>query len=343
MDPQAVIVIGASEGGVSALRAVLAALPEDLPAAVLVVLHIGAHESELPTIFNRDPGLRASHARNGEPLCANRVYVAPPDHHMIVSDGAIRLTKGPRENFARPSIDPLFRSVAEEYGPAAIGVILTGGLSDGVAGLYEIAQRGGVTIVQDPAEATNPSMPASALRYVAVDHCAPLAAIPRLLERAVAARAIVVPLIRTASEGLERPMTAEFTLDRPVAVTCPDCGGALKQDHLGALTQYRCHIGHIYSAPAMLAGQFRALEQSVEMAMRSLNERAEMCRQMGAAEPDQTVSIQWRQAMHEAHAQTEPLRKLLDHAWMHPSPSLVRNLGAGAGKGNRTPVTSLED
>jgi two-component system chemotaxis response regulator CheB len=326
MDSHRIIVIGASEGGVSALRALMGALSEDLSVPVLVVLHIGAHESDLPAILNRSGPLPAVQPKDGDAIHPGRVYVAPPDHHMIVNDGAIRLTKGPRENFARPSIDPLFRSAAEEYGPAVIGVILTGGLNDGTAGLYEIKRRGGITIVQDPDDATNPSMPRSALRHVMIDHCAPLAMIPRLIERAVAdlgQRADRFP--PPPRKGLERDMTAEFTLDQPVAITCPDCGGAMRQNQLGSLKQFRCHIGHVYTAEVMLNGQFKAMEQSIEAAMRSLNERMELCRQMAEqAGPDHASAAQWRAAMDETREQTAPLRELLEHAWMQPSMPATR-------------------
>jgi two-component system chemotaxis response regulator CheB len=315
-----IIVVGASEGGVTALRALFAALSEGLPAAVFVVLHIGAHDSELPAILNRTGPLPAGEPKDGEAILAGRVYVAPPDRHMIIAEGVIRLTKGPRENFARPSIDPLFRSAAEEFGPAVIGVILTGGLNDGTAGLYEIKRRGGVTIVQDPDDAANPSMPLSALRHVAIDHCTPLAMIPRLIEREVAKLGHLADLSPpTPSEGLESDMSAEFTLDQPVAITCPDCGGALRQSQLGTLKQFRCHIGHAYTAEVMLDGQFRAMEQSIEAAMRSLNERAELCRQMAEqAGPAHASVAQWRMAMDEAHEQTVSLRRLLERDWMHP-------------------------
>jgi two-component system chemotaxis response regulator CheB len=315
MDDTPIVVIGASEGGVAALRALHAALPGDLPAAVFVVLHIGAHHSDLPAILNRGGPLPSVHPRDGDPVRPGCVYVAPPDRHMVLSNGAIRLTKGPRENFVRPSIDPLFRSAAESYGPAVIGVILTGGLNDGTAGLYEIERRGGVTVVQDPNDATNPSMPRSALRHVAVDHCEPLALLPRLLERLVAERIALSP--QTASEGLESDMTAEYTLDQPLAVTCPDCGGALRQSSLGTLTQFRCHIGHVYTAEAMLAGQFRAMEQSMEAAMRSVNERAALCREMADQAAPQDAAA-WRLASAEALEQAAALRKLLEREWLHP-------------------------
>ncbi|MBC7767606.1 MAG: chemotaxis protein CheB [Phycisphaerales bacterium] len=312
-----IIVIGASEGGVSALRGLHAALPENLPAAVFFVLHIGAHDSELPEILNGGGPLLAAHPNDGDPIRPGRVYVAPPDRHMMVADGAIRLTKGPRENFVRPSIDPLFRSAAESYGPGAVGVILTGGLNDGTAGLYEIKRRGGVAVVQDPSDATNPSMPRSALSHVAVDHCEPLALIPQLLQRIVAG--LIASSPQTPSEGLESDMDAEYRHDQPVAVTCPDCGGALRQTQLGTLTQFRCHIGHVYTAEAMVTGQFRAMEQAMEAALRSISERAKLCREMAELTgAGQVFSAQWRQAMDEAHESAAPLRELLEREWIHP-------------------------
>lgn len=324
MNPVPLIVIGASEGGVSALQALAAAFPPDLPAAVLVVLHVGAHNSTLAAILSHAGPLLALNPKNGEEITPGRIYVAPPDHHMIVGDGLIRLTKGPRENFARPSIDPLFRSAAEAYGPSVIGVILTGGLNDGTAGLYEIKRRGGIVIVQDPNEATNPSMPLSALRHVAVDHCAPLAMLPHLIQQ-VLKDISPNPTPQTSSEGRENEMTAEYTHERPVAITCPDCGGALRQSQVGSLKQFRCHIGHVYTAEVMVHGQFIAMEQSLETALRSLNERAELCRQMAEqAGPDHASAAQWLLAVEEARNQAKSLQSLLDHVWMRPEPPVTR-------------------
>jgi len=335
MDANRVIVVGASEGGVQALKALIGALPEKLAAPVFIVQHIGAHESELPAIFSAKGGLEVRHPKDGESIHAGRVYVAPPDHHLIIANrSAIRLSKGPRENFARPSIDPLFRSAAEVFGSGAIGVILTGGLNDGTAGLYEIKRRGGIAIVQDPDDAVNPSMPRSALHHVAVDHCTPLALLPGLLEGLVADTGARNHLPAHAgasssgrdSEGEESEMTAEYTLDRPIAVTCPDCGGALKQNRLGTLMQFRCHIGHVYTADAMIDGQFRKMEQSIEAALRSLNERAEMCREMAEqAGLDPDAVRKWRRAMDEAREQAELLQRLLEHGWLQP-PTPARRL-----------------
>lgn len=180
------VVIGASAGGVEAIGFLAAALPSDFAAAVLVVLHVGAHNSVLPWLLNRRGPLPARHPEDRDPIRPGHIYVAPPDHHLLVEPGHMRLSRGPRENWARPAIDPLFRSAARAYGPGVVGVVLTGGLNDGTAGLFEVKQRGGLTVVQDPADAISPSMPRSALRHVAVDHCLPLTDIPTFLAELVA-------------------------------------------------------------------------------------------------------------------------------------------------------------
>ena len=317
-----IVVIGASAGGVQAIHMLVANLPADLDAALFVVLHIGAHKSELPLLLNQWGKLRSCHPANGEPIRRGHVYVAPPDHHMVIEPGVIRLTRGPRENWARPAVDPLFRSAAQAYGAGVIGIILTGGLNDGTAGLFEIKQRGGTTVVQDPADAASPGMPQSALQHVAVDHCLPVRAIPALIERLVAGQASDVvevdasPWVREAEETM-----AEYRLDDPAAVTCPGCGGALRRTELGTLTQFRCHIGHVYTAEVMMAAQFAAMEWSLAAAMRALSERGELCRQMSdksrqAGEPG--LAAQWADAAQEAKERAGALSALLENEWSHP-------------------------
>ena len=319
----AVIVIGTSAGGVEAVRSLAAALSADFPAPVFVVLHIGAHKSELPWLLNQTGPLRAVHPKDGDPIHPGQIYVAPPDHHMLVKPGCIRLTKGPRENWARPAIDPLFRSAARSYGADVIGVVLTGGLNDGTAGLYEIKQAGGTTVVQDPADAVNPSMPRSALEHVAVDHCLKLALLPGLLSRLTVEGAAAIRLDQAppVSVSKGKGMTAEYKLDQPVAVTCPDCGGALRRTELGSLTRFGCHIGHVYTAEVVVAAQFAAMEGYLEAAMRSLSERGELCRQMAEKSrtaENATAGAQWDAAMHEAKERTKALRQLLEQEWVHP-------------------------
>lgn len=326
----AIVAIGASAGGVDVLREVVAGLPADFNAAVFVTLHIGAHRSDLPWLLSRAGPLPATHPVDGEPIRAGQVYVAPPDHHMLVETGHVSLTKGPRENWARPAIDPLLRSAARAYGRDVIGVILTGGLNDGTAGMYEVKARNGVTVVQDPAEAVSPNMPQSVIDNVAVDHVASADQIAPLLARLVENRQPVPPDARhPTGDSQERGMTAEFTLNHPVAVTCPDCGGALRRSELGKLTQYSCHIGHVYTAEVMLSVQFLTMERALETALRSLGERAELCREMAdklADQPDRSAdSRQWQAATNEALEQTAPLRELLTRPWLHPAASTARH------------------
>jgi hypothetical protein len=192
-----VVVIGASAGGVEALQRLVAGLPPDLPAAILVVVHIPSYcESELDRVLSRAGPLRAQRAIDGEPLAPGRIYVARADHHMMVRGNLIRLTRAPKESRVRPSIDVLFRSAAQSLGPRVIGVLLTGTLDDGSAGLWAVKDQGGLAIVQSPADCAFPSMPQSALAQVQVDHAVPMVSMPALLARLVSepAPAITRPI-----------------------------------------------------------------------------------------------------------------------------------------------------
>lgn len=318
--PAAIVVVGASAGGVDAIRTLVGGLPRSLDAAVFVVLHIGAHKSNLPWLLSRAGPLPAAHPFDGEAIGAGRIYVAPPDHHMLVERGRISLTKGPRENWARPAIDPLFRSAARAYKKDVIGVVLTGGLNDGTAGLFEVKSNGGLAIVQDPTDAASDSMPRSAIANVDIDHMVPVSDIARLVGAAIdtrSSRAAPSQPVLEVEPLMELEMTAQFTLDKPLTVTCPDCGGALRRTELGSLTQFNCHIGHVYTAEVMLAAQFLAMERFLEQAMRSLNERAELCRGMAvkAIGPERAA---WESAEREALDQTAPIRSLLTREWLHP-------------------------
>jgi two-component system, chemotaxis family, protein-glutamate methylesterase/glutaminase len=170
--------LGASAGGLRAYEQLVAELPRDFSNPIFLVLHIGAKASNFPDLLASKTKLPCRYARDGEEVMGGHIYAAPPDYHMVVDRGLVLLTKGPRENWSRPSIDVLFRSLASEYGAQAIGVVLTGNLNDGTAGLYEIKRHGGSAIVQDPAEAESPSMPKSALNNVSIDHCLSLKAAP---------------------------------------------------------------------------------------------------------------------------------------------------------------------
>ena len=310
-----IVVVGASEGGLDALRSLVSGLPGTLKAALFVVLHVGTHRSHLPRLLTFNGSLLVAHPRDGDRIHAGNIYIAPPDQHLVVERGHVRLTQGPRENWARPAIDPLFRSAAQAYGSRVIGVILSGRLNDGTAGLYEVKRQGGTTVVQDPDDAVNPGMPRSALAHVAVDHRVPLAGIPALLVRLVAAGAAnpngdagPAPARRRGAGGKPRD---------PAAVSCPECGGALLRTGAGSLTQFRCHAGHAYTPAALVAAQSSALASSLGAAVQALSERGELCRQMAStaqAAGHADMATRWDHAMRETRARTAALRRLLDTA-----------------------------
>lgn len=311
-----VIAIGASAGGVPALRVLVSALRAPLPAPVLIVLHIGAHHSNLPELLCEVGPTPAKHGEDGEQIAPGYIYVAPPDRHMIVAaDGRLLLTRGPKENWARPAIDPLFRSVAEHYGSSAIGVVLTGQLNDGTIGLFEIKRRGGTVVVQDPAEADYPGMPQSAVTHVDADYCVALAEIPELLMELIDARKGEV----AAMPITDSPPIDGEAFDRPVALTCPDCGGALRTSEVGSVVKFACHIGHSYTPEILATAQFEDTEKLMRAAVRALNERAEFCREMAEhnrREPKSATA--WQAASKQALERAYELRDIVEQAWITP-------------------------
>jgi len=182
--PKDIIVVGASAGGIQTIRALTAALPPDLAASIFIVVHTSPEAPGLiADILNNSGNLPAVHAIDDEIIKKGRIYIAPPDHHLLLEPNRVRVTRGPKENRFRPAVDPLFRSAAQTYGPRVIGVILTGYMDDGTAGLWTVKQLGGTAIVQDPEDALVPSMPLNAMTHVKVDYCVPLEEIPPLLVR----------------------------------------------------------------------------------------------------------------------------------------------------------------
>ena len=326
MARSSIIAIGASAGGVAALRSLVAGLPSTLSAPVVVVLHIGAFRSELPALLNATGPVPAKHAEDGETILPGHIYVAPPDRHMIVADGRLRLLRGPKENCARPAIDPLFRSVAESYGPDAVGVILTGNLNDGALGLLEIKRLGGVAIGQDPNDADYPEMPTSAAEHVALDYCLPLADMPELLIELVDrkdGKEVVMPKTPSQLDGREPEIINAQTFERPLTVTCPDCGGALKRFEVGSMVKFGCHIGHTYTAEIMATAQFEEMEKIMRAAVRFLNERAEFCLQMAehAEGHESGASGAWHAASRQALDRAYKLRDLVEQDWLTPETS----------------------
>jgi two-component system chemotaxis response regulator CheB len=281
-----IIVVGASAGGVEAISQLTRQLPADLPAAVFVVLHVPAHSpSHLPQILSRKGSLPALHPADGEVISHGRIYIARPDFHMLLEPGRVRLTRGPRENGHRPAVDPLFRTAARAFGPRVVGVILSGTLDDGAAGLAAIKQRGGLAIVQDPEEALYPGMPRSALEVVEIDHSLPVSAIAEVLVR-LAHEPVASP-DAPPSNGMEiESQMAAFNMDaiedenrpgQPSTFACPDCGGTLWELTEGDLIRFRCRVGHAWTANGLVAEQSNGIEMALWTALRALEERAALC------------------------------------------------------------------
>lgn len=292
MSDRDVVVVGASAGGVEALQRLVADLPPDFQAAVLVVLHTApTGPSLMPHILGRAGPLLTVEAQDQMTLQPGRVYVAPTDHHLIVSPGHVHVTKGPRENRARPAIDPLFRTAAQFYGPRVIGVILTGMLNDGTVGLLEVKQRGGVAIVQDPDDALFPSMPRSALRYVDVDYRLPLRMIAPELRRLTAER--------DPKAAVDKPVTLQLAIESKIAslcrldevdamdtigmlagYSCPECHGPLWRMKGEGPIRFRCHVGHAYTGETLEVGQAESEESSLWDVLRTLEERVALLREL---------------------------------------------------------------
>jgi len=285
-----IIVIGASAGGVEALKRLVAALPADLPAAVLIVLHVGP-SSILADILARAGSIDVVSATSGADLENGRVYVAPPGFHLLVHDGHILLRRGPRENLARSSIDPLFRSAACSHGARVIGVILTGILSDGTAGLRAVKDCGGLTVIQHPDDAAVPDMVLGALRHVDIDHCVTVAEMPPLLARLAAGEAGETPPIpsriclEAAIAAREHGnMDTEDRLGDLSVFVCPECHGPLWEIEDGPMIRYRCHTGHAFTADIMMEAQSQEAEQILWSLLRAHQQRAELARRLADRE-----------------------------------------------------------
>ncbi len=273
-----IIVIGASAGGVEAVPRLLSSLPASIPAAFFVTLHIPPHsESYMPRLITRSGLLPAEHACDGTPIQTGRVYVAPPDYHLLVDADVIRLSHGPKENRHRPDIDPLFRSAAATYGERVAGVLLTGNLDDGAAGLREVQQHRGLTIVQDPQEAPYPEMPRSALQAIRPDHCLPLKQIESLLARLPnpTSKGAKMKAKKRSNNSNESP-DARAGRTKPgstIPVVCPECQGPLWEFRDGKLLRFECLVGHRYTLASLLESQSEELETALWVALRAIEER----------------------------------------------------------------------
>jgi two-component system, chemotaxis family, protein-glutamate methylesterase/glutaminase len=286
-----IVAIGASAGGVETLIELVGGLPADLPAAVFIVLHIPAHAvSALPRILGRHCELPVEHPEDGTAIKHGHIYVAPPDYHLLVKPRRIRLTRGPSENGHRPAVDPLFRSAARSYGPRVIGVVLSGALNDGTAGLWTIKSTGGLAVVQDPRDALYSGMPSSAIEHVPVDYILPLAEMPSALAKMVRQPVTEQPnpgeneskieYETEMAELDEKALEGYHRAGRPSEFGCPACGGVLYELHEGNILRFRCRVGHAYTAETLVAEQSDGLEEALWVALRALEERVALFKRL---------------------------------------------------------------
>jgi two-component system chemotaxis response regulator CheB len=285
-----IIVIGTSAGGLEPLITITRELPKALAAAVFIVQHTPAvGPSLLPAILANASPLTITHAVDGAPIEHGHVYVAPPDHHMLIKHDHIHIVRGPKENGFRPAIDATFRTAAQSYGPRVVGVILTGMLDDGTAGLLAIKHRGGIAIVQDPREAPYPSMPESACRYVSIDAVVRVQEIPPLLvtlTKKPAEHEGDVPMsdqmdLEANISTMDRDALAQSnTVGTPSVFSCPDCGGVLAEYYDGDLLRFRCQVGHAFSPESFFASQTEVGNHALWSAYRALHERASLAKRL---------------------------------------------------------------
>jgi two-component system chemotaxis response regulator CheB len=288
-----IVVIGGSRGVFDVLRKFAAQLPPGVPAAICIVRHIGSHDSVLPELLSAWGPVHAHHAKDGEEVSTGRIYVAPPGKHMRLFKGTIRLDEGAPENFARPAVDPLFRSAALEYGPRVVAAVLSGDLDDGAAGLAMIRAYGGYCIVQDPADCEAPSMPRTALAAAGADAVATSDAFASHVVAAIQGARLSSPEVsqmRKRQSRLEEEVARNLTArpedldaigERSIA-TCPECGGILWRMNDESLPRYRCHTGHAFGALSLRAGQERVEENALWSAIRAVNERVALARERHA-------------------------------------------------------------
>jgi two-component system chemotaxis response regulator CheB len=316
-----IIAIGASAGGVETLSKLVSQLPSDLNAAIFVALHFPPHATSfLPQILNRLKTIPARHPAEGDAIEPGKIYIAPPDYHLLIRQGRIHLDHGARENGHRPAIDALFRSIAYAYGHQAVGVILTGTLDDGTAGLLTIKARGGVVIVQDPNEALFTGMPLSAINAVEVEILKVRDIARRLIELSTLPIQEKEPMTEEILHEGEWVAQEKAAIERgertglASAFTCPDCGGVLWELHDHSLMRYRCHVGHAYSIDSLLSEKDNSLERALWTANRALEEKAALARRMATQAKRSHYSIseaQFLERAAEAESHAAVLKQVL--------------------------------
>ena len=326
-----IIVIGASAGGYEPLKTIAAGLPKGLDASVFVVWHMSPDvRGILPQVMNKNGAFYAAHAVDMEPIEPGRIYVAPPDRHLLVEEDHVRVTRGPKENRFRPAVDPLFRSAAYFYTSNVIGVILSGALDDGTSGLWTVKHRGGIAIVQSPLEAEVRSMPDNALREVEADYIVQAAEMPELFARLIREKkARSRPVSGSNGKGKEDDLLKReinvamedraleeniFAFGELTPFTCPDCHGVLARLKDGKLNRFRCHTGHAFSPDTLLNSVTEIVEQSLWDAVRGIDETIMMLNEMGdhfADHNQPTVAAKYFQKAREASERADIVRSAI--------------------------------
>jgi two-component system chemotaxis response regulator CheB len=328
-----IIVIGGSAGATAPLKSILQSLPIDLQAAVFLVLHIPSHGiGILATVAAAAGRLPVRQAEHGMAIENGTVYLAAPDHHMLIVDGKIALGRGPRENMVRPAIDPLFRSAAMTYGPRVIGVVLSGLLSDGAAGLNAIKRCGGMTLVQDPEDAIADEMPRRALEATTVDLCVPSARLGDVLadlSREKAGSALPIqPDLRlevaiAAGDRIDSPRLSKVA--DPVALTCPSCGGVLSKMHDPGPLRFRCQVGHSFTADILAKEQEWRVDEALRVALRIIEERAELVKRLaedGRTSGRKAVAEMYDDRAREYRSYADSIRKAIMGEFNFGSPPI---------------------
>jgi two-component system chemotaxis response regulator CheB len=328
-----IIVVGASAGGIEPLVILVRALSRNLPAAIFIVLHIPADSpSLLPEIIGRATPLKVAQAKDGAAITYGHIYIAPPDNHLLVERDRVRVVPGPRENRHRPAVDPLFRSAALAYGPRVAGVVLSGALDDGTAGMLAVKQHRGVAIIQEPIEALYPGMPRNVKTHVDVDYILPVAQIGPLLNRLASETRKVGegnskeqgdgghPMSENPEKEVKKSefdtneFTAEEQIGKPSVFSCPNCGGVLWEIQDGDLLRFRCRVGHAFSVESVLAGQDEVLEDALWMALKTLEESADLSRRLAQQAHERGrdwLARHYESKLRNVNQRIEAIRKVL--------------------------------
>jgi two-component system, chemotaxis family, protein-glutamate methylesterase/glutaminase len=318
-----IVVIGTSAGGLEALDTLIGKFPTDIHAPIVIVQHMAPENTGAALLhrLGRFKAFQCALANDGEKLIPGRIYIGPPDNHLLVKGDHLLVTKGARENRYRPAIDPLFRSAAVSHGPNVIAVLLTGMLDDGTAGLIAVKKCGGLTVVQDPKDATYPEMPLSAVNNLKVDYCVPIAEMAGLIEKLVGqapSRQNSVPVeVKVEALIAERVLSdvaQVSTLGKQVPYNCPNCGGVLWEMAASDAKRYRCHTGHSFTAPSLLTSQTERIEETLWVSLRMFEERKNLLTNMAHQETAASRKRSYTEQAKATEIHIERIRAMLKAA-----------------------------